>query len=291
MVGQAQSTGDVKGTGVGAPGAPAPGAIDALHVAPLRHEEASVLAAAVLDRFVAVLEGLSEEEWLAPTYCSEWRVREVVSHEAGGFESGLSFGNFRRSWVRIPPRGRALMDVVNAEQVSARAARTPAELLAEVRDVGPRAIAARRGLAGWVRALPIPLPPLGLRSAGYLTDDIYLRDNWIHTVDICHAAGRPLPIDAALDSRMVALLLRDLSARLTPALGTRAVVLNLTGAAGGAFRFGAQTAPSAVIEIDAIDFCLRTSERTTLEQALAQSRIVGDEALAAFLLKNSFILY
>ncbi len=170
------------------------------------HAEVRPLATALFDRFLTLLESLTPEEWQAPTYCTEWTVRDIVAHEAGGYESGTSFGAFRRTWLRLPERGRELVDTINAAQIRARAGRSPEELIAELRDVGPRAIAARGRLSTLVRTIPIPIPPMGICRTGYLTDQIYLRDAWIHTIDISHATDRPLRLNADVDGRIVALL-------------------------------------------------------------------------------------
>jgi uncharacterized protein (TIGR03083 family) len=255
------------------------------------------LTEAVFARFVALLETLAPDDWSAPTYCTEWTVRDIVAHETGGYESGTSFAAFRRQWFRLPERGRSLLDTVNADQIRARAGRTPAELIADLRDVGPRAIAARQRISPLVRSLPVPLPPLGVRRAGFLTDEIYLRDGWIHTVDICHATNRPLALIPDLDGRIVALVVRDLAPRLAKALaeGTAlaggTVAFDLGGPAGGCYRIGPAAAPGVTIRMDAVDFALRTSERITLEEALARSHVVGDSTLGRRALEHSFVLY
>jgi uncharacterized protein (TIGR03083 family) len=264
---------------------------EASRIQPLSHAEAGALAQAVFDRFVLVLERLEPDDWHAPTYCTEWTVRDIVAHETGGYESGTSFAAFRRQWFRLPERGRSLLDSVNAAQIRARAGRTPAELIAELRDVGPRALAARRTLSPLVRRLPMPVPPMGLRRVGFLTDDIYLRDGWIHTVDICHATNRPLALTAALDGRIVALVVQDLAPRLAKALAGATVAFDLGGPAGGCYRIGPAAAPDATIRMDAVDFALRTSERITVEQALARSQVAGDGSLARRALEHSFVLY
>ena len=264
---------------------------EAAQIAAIVHAEVRPLASALFDRFLALLESLTPEEWQAPTYCTEWTVRDIVAHEAGGYESGTSFGAFRRTWLRLPERGRPIVDTINAAQIRARAGRSPDELIAELRDVGPRAIAARGRLSALVRSIPIPIPPMGICRAGYLTDDIYLRDAWIHTIDISHATGRPLRLNADVDGRIVALLVRDLSLRLSRLLAGKAIVFDIGGPAGGSFRVGPSTPPSATIRMDAVDFGLRSSERISVDKALARSQLSGDIDLARFALEHSFILY
>src|SRR5712671_5886310 len=86
----------------------------------------------------------------------------------------------------------SLNDALNQIQVDDRGAATPADLLAELREVGPRAIATRKRLPAIVRAMRLPLPLLGVVPLGYLTDLIYTRDMWMHRLDICRVTGREM---------------------------------------------------------------------------------------------------
>lgn len=266
-------------------------AMEADAIAPLAHAEASLLAGAVFERFLALLETLAPDDWERPTYCSEWTVRDMVAHQAGAYESGTSLGAFARQWLRPPTGGRALLDSVNDRQIRGRAGLTPAELIAELQDVGPRAIAARSRLSPIVRSIPIPIPPLGLCRAGYLTDALYVRDTWIHAVDICHATGRPLALTPEPDGRFVALIVRDLAPRLAGALGGASVDFDLTGPAGGRYRIGTASAPAAMIRLDAVDFNLRASARITAAEALARSEVTGDAHLGRRALESVFVVY
>lgn len=263
--------------------------VDARRIAPLSHAEAGALASVELGRFLGLVETLGSEDWSRPTMCVDWSVRDIVAHQAGAYASGASFREFCRQWSQKSLPGREKIDAVNAFQLRERAGRSPAELLAELRDVGPRAIAARRRLSPLIRALRIPIPPLGLRPVSYLTDDLYLRDTWSHRVDICAATGQPLELTPGHDGRFTALIARDLDTRLAGQLGGRSVVYDLAGPAGGCFRIGRDSAPSATIELDAIDFHLLASERLAPDRV--GCRIVGDEALALLALRQTRVLY
>ncbi|HMQ30986.1 MAG TPA: maleylpyruvate isomerase family mycothiol-dependent enzyme [Chloroflexaceae bacterium] len=265
--------------------------IDSLTIAPLGHAEAGALARVELGRFLALLESLGPEEWERRTMCSAWSVRDILAHQAGAYSAGASFAEFRRQFSQKVPPGRELIDVVNALQIADRAGRAPAELLAELREMGPRAIAARQRLPWLLRHMPMPLPPLGLRPVGYLTDAVFLRDTWSHRVDVSYATGRPPLLSADHDGRFTALIVRDLAPRLAPRLGGATVLLELDGPAGGRFRLGRAAAPAATVALDAIDFHLRASARISAEQALARSRVSGDEALATRALQHTFVLY
>lgn len=265
--------------------------VDARAITPLSHAEAGALARVELQRFLELLEALGPEDWERPTMCTAWSVRDILAHQAGAYCGGASFAEFRRQMSQKVPPGRELIDVVNASQIAERAGRTPDELLAELRQVGPRAVAARQRLPWLLRQLPIPLPPLGRRPLGYLTDAVYLRDTWSHRVDVSRATGRPLLLTAGHDGRFTALIVRDLAPRLASRLDGATLVLDLHGPAGGRFRIGPAASAAATIAMDAIDFHLRASERITAEQARTRSQVSGDEALAARALQHTFVLY
>jgi uncharacterized protein (TIGR03083 family) len=260
-------------------------------IAPLSHVEAGALARVELERFLQLLDALGPEDWECPTMCTAWSVRDILAHQAGAYCAGASFAELRRQFGQKVPPGCEMIDVVNASQIAERAGRTPAELLAELREVGPRAIAARQRMPWLLRNLTLPIPGLGWCRLRYLTDEVFLRDTWSHRVDVSHATGRPLLLTPEHDGRFTALIARDLAQRLTTKLRGAAVLFDLDGPAGGRFRMGQATNPTATITMDAIDFHLRVSARITAEQALMRGRVRGDEALAAEVLQHSFVPY
>lgn len=265
--------------------------LDAEAIAPLSHIEAGFMARIELDRFLQMLETLGPEEWGRPTMCTAWSVRDILAHQAGAYCAGASFAELRRQFSQKVPPGREMIDVVNALQIAERAGRTPAELLAELREVGPRAIATRQRIPWLLRNIPLPIPGLGWCRLRYLTDEIFLRDTWSHRVDIGYATGSPLLLTPEHDGRFTALIGRDLAQRLIPKLHGSTVLFDLEGEAGGRFRMGQGSNPAATIAMDAIDFHLRVSARITAEQALARSRVDGDAALAADVLQHIFVPY
>jgi hypothetical protein len=94
-------------------------------------------------------------------------------------------------------------------------------LIAELRRVGPRAIATRHRLPALLRALRLPLPTLGVVRVDYPTGTIYTRDMWIHRFDICRATGRPTSVARERDGRVLALAVRDLARSLPKTPGGR----------------------------------------------------------------------
>lgn len=264
---------------------------DAGQIRPLAHAEARYLAAAVLARFLTLLESLAPEEWNAPTYCSGWSVRDVVAHQAGAYASGVSYARFLGQWIRLPERGRSILDTVNGLQIRQRQKQSTSALIAELREMGPRAIEARSKIGPLLRSIPIPIPPLGLRPTGYLTDELYIRDTWIHTIDVCHATGRRMSLAAEPDRRIVELIVRDLAQRLPGALAGATVALDLTGPAGGQYRIGPSAAPGATLRMDTVEFNVRASSRISAQEAMARTQVIGDVELAARALQHASVVY
>jgi uncharacterized protein (TIGR03083 family) len=265
--------------------------LDTRTIAPLSHAEAGALARIELERFLELLASLGPEDWERPTMCTAWSVRDILAHQAGAYSAGASFAELRHQFSQKVPPGCEMIDVVNALQIAERAGRTPAELLTELREVGPRAVAARQRIPWLLRNVPLPIPGLGWCRLRYLTDEIFLRDTWSHRVDVSYATGRPLLLTREHDGRFTALIGRDLARRLIPKLKGASVLFDLDGPAGGRFQMGQASIPATTIAMDAIDFHLRVSARISAEQALTRSRVGGDAVLAADVLQQIFVPY
>lgn len=263
----------------------------------LGHAEAARLAAAELDRFIALLETLEGADWDQPTYCTLWDVKEIAAHQAGSLKGWSSRPAFfaQSSKANIGPyrdKGLNLLDAMNQYMVDSRAEHSPADLIAEIRDIGPRAVACRADLPALVRGIPIYSKDLGgWRKVGYLTDTIYSRDMWMHRVDICRATGREFVQTPEHDGRMVALVVRDYGTSSLPDLGGQSIRLELTGPAGGSWIVGKGRPPAATIRMDALDFAVLVSGRMSSEDARAQSlvEVEGDTALAHRVLDTSWV--
>jgi uncharacterized protein (TIGR03083 family) len=149
---------------------------------------------------------------------------------------------------------------MNAVQVAKRATASPADLVAALADVAPRAVRARRRIPAPIRALRVPFgPPLGVRSVGYLMGCIYTRDAWMHRIDLARATGAPLELTPEHDGRLVA----DVVAEWARVHG-QPYRLVLTGPAGGTFGEGGPE-----LELDAVQFCRVVSGRAPGEGLLA----------------------
>lgn len=207
-------------------------------------------------RLIVLLEGLEPDAWTLPTDCDGWAVRDVVAHLVGAGEWPAKV----RELLRQMREGRRLLpdedgvDGMNAVQVRERADHPPARLLADLRDVAPRAVRARARLPRLIRALPMRFgPPLGTKPLGYLTDRILTRDAWLHRVDLSRATGRHLELTADHDAPLVADVVAEWAA-----LHGEPFDLTLTGTAGGRWRHGEG---GARLEVDAVEFCRILSGR------------------------------
>lgn len=270
---------------------------DATSIPPLSHREAASLAQAELDRFLGFLETLSEDDWTRPTACTLWNVRQMVAHKAGSEAGFARWSEFKRQYIspsaQRPYRkaGFSMLDTINQIHVDDRANRSPAELLAELREVGPRAIATRQRLPALLRAIRMPMPVLGFVRIDYLTDQIYSRDMWMHRLDIARATGRPMELTAEHDGRIVALVVRDLAGRVRNKLAGTSVVFDLDGPAGGRWRIGQDPRPDATLQMDTLDFACLASDRFTAADFQAQGLVVitGDRRIGEQALERTSV--
>jgi len=119
--------------------------------------------------FVDTLEGLTPDQWLAPSLCSEWRVVDVAAHLAWAPVLGLGAG--AAAMVR---HGFSLNRMI-ARSAVGWSERGPDAILAQLRDD------ARTG------ATPIGMPPVAA-----------LADAVVHGLDVRRPLGLPgqAPVEA-----------------------------------------------------------------------------------------------
>lgn len=162
------------------------------------------LARAERLEFADLLEGLTPDQWSAPTLCEHWRVRDVVAHILS--YEGLPPAALARRFAA----GRLRTDRINALAVAALAGTSPDELVAMLRRHAT---------------------PTGL-GAGF-GGRIALTDNMIHQQDVRRPLGLPRVVAAdrlrvALDFARWAPLIRG----AWRARGVRLVADDLDWAAG-----------------------------------------------------------
>jgi uncharacterized protein (TIGR03083 family) len=270
-------------------------------VAALSHREATAMAAEELRRFLTLLDSLELADWDQPTACTLWTVKDIASHQAAHVSGTTSIGAFigQQNPRLLRPyrqRGLSMLDAWNQSQVDLRRALPGEAIAAEIRDGGARSLRMRDRLPAFIRGPRLPLPDMDQsRSLGYLFDVIYTRDMWMHRYDICLATGRNMALDSGHDSRIVALIVRDLAEKSRKALGGRSALLRLTGPAGGTWALGSDQPDTALVEMDVLLFCSLTSGRITADEALASADITlsGDRGFARELVQfcDNRVLY
>ena len=253
-------------------------------------DEAHRLMTEALERLLRLLESLDADDWSKPTPCTAWNVHDMAAHQAGGYASGVSYREMLRQYARLPKRGQLPEDAINALQVGERKKTTPAELIAELKRVGPAAIhhwAYGFNAIKWIGA---PHPVGGFISLRYLMWVTHSRDTWMHRLDICRATNRPFEQTREHDGRIVELVVLDVAKKLNKRLNDRAIALTLTGMAGGAWRIG-KGDPAAEMEMDALDFNIFVSGRYSFEEGMKHARISGEKALLESAFKGLLVLY
>jgi uncharacterized protein (TIGR03083 family) len=214
--------------------------------------EARVLAEEEFRRFAALCGSFMDDEWLMPTDCVGWTVRDVALHVLGSADAQASVKEFLHQFVRGIPVNRQIeshhwVDGINELQIRERRTLSNDELVAQLVAVGPNAVAGRWRTPAPVRHLPLPIgPPVGWTGLWYLLDVGFTRDVWAHRIDLCEATGRPMEPTPEHDGRLVA----DLVGEWATVYG-HSFELVLDGPAGGTFSQGVG---GEHVEMDAIQF-------------------------------------
>ena len=253
-------------------------------------DEAHRLLTTALSRFLTLIESLHADDWSKPTACTAWNVHDMVAHQAGGYASGTSYKEMIRQYTSKTKPGQLPEDAINALQVGERANKTPAELIAELKQVGE--IAARNWAYGFnaIKWIATPHPVGGFMSIRHLMWIIHSRDTWMHRLDICRATDRPFEQTREHDGRIVELVVLDTAKKLAKKLNSKAILLSLTGVAGGEWQIGNGEAVSS-LEMDALDFNIFVSGRSSYEEGMKHVNISGDKKLAEFAFKDLLVLY
>ena len=232
--------------------------------APMKHNriergEARALAEEEFVRFADVVESLTPDEWARPTDCTGWDVRTIALHVLGSADAQASMKEFAHQFRRGMPLNKQIdshhwVDGLNELQIRERAHLSNDELVAQLRNVGPKAVKGRWRTPLPARYLPVPFgPPIGWAPLKYLLDVGFTRDVWAHRIDIHTAIDRPMNLTADHDGRLVA----DIVAEWASIHG-QPFELVLEGAAGGKFTQGVD---GERIELDALDFVRTLSGR------------------------------
>jgi uncharacterized protein (TIGR03083 family) len=226
---------------------------DVSTIAPIKHDEAMDLQATELERAIALLRSLDNEDWSIQTVCPDWDVRQMWLHVLGACEAGASMRENAHQMLagrkRRKDLGVSLEAGLSGVQVAEREALSPDELIDRLVVVAPKTIKGRARTPRPMRAMKIAIdaPVVEKWSLGYLIDTIYLRDAWMHRVDTARATGHDLVLTSEHDGRIVADVVAEWALR-----HGQPFTLELTGPAGGSFTAGAGDEPTV---IDAVEFC------------------------------------
>jgi uncharacterized protein (TIGR03083 family) len=221
--------------------------------------EARVLAEEEFTRFADLVASLTPDEWEAPTDCVGWDVRKMVLHVLGSGDAQASVREFAHQLRRGLPLNKEIdshhwVDGLNELQVRERAHLSSAEIVAQVGAIGPKAVKGRWGTPPPARYLPLSFgPPIGWAPLKYLLDVGFTRDVWAHRMDLHAAIGRPMPLTADHDGRLVADIVVEFAA-----VHGQPFELVLDGPAGGKFTQGVA---GERVEIGALEFIRTLSGR------------------------------
>lgn len=245
---------------------------------------------AELERFIGLVETLRLEDWARPTACTAWTVRDILAHQAGGYASGTGYKEMIRQYSHMPKSGQLPEDAINENQLSERIGKSPLELIAELKTVGP--IAAQKWAYQFqlIKMIAIPHRTAGSMTLRHLMWVIHSRDTWMHRLDISRATGRQFEQTAEHDGRIAALVMLDVAKAISRKLDGKSIAFDLTGTAGGNWIIG-NGDPAAAIRMDILDFNIFASGRIPYEQAHRVATITGNIAFAERVLKNLLILF
>ena len=253
-------------------------------------DEAYSLLQTELARFLALVDELDTEDWHKPTACSEWTVRDMLAHQAGGYANGTSYKEMFRQFSKKPKPGQLPEDAANEFQLLERADKSPTELIAELRRVGPAASQNWAYRFRFAKLVTIPHPVAGKFSIRHLMLVIHSRDTWMHRLDICRTAGRDFEQTREHDGRIAELVMLDVADTLARKFNGPALVFDLIGIAGGTWKIG-KGEPAATIRMDVLEFNIFASGRNTYEVARPMMTIAGNVAVAEEALKNILVVY
>ncbi len=231
--------------------------------------------------WVELLRSLDPGGWDRPTVCAGWDVADVVGHLCGQAEEML------KPWVYLARNRRArrrypdvapLLDAHNLVQADDRRGTPPATLIADFERLWTRASRLILRTPGPVRAIKVPCPGLPYRffdrlALGYAGDVLLPRDLWTHRDDVSQALGRTFD-PGAHGTEIVAQVLLDLE--VAEVWTGPAVLLQLTGRAGGCWRLGSGE-PVATVRTDAVALMRSISGRL---DDLSVEPVAGEASMA-----------
>ncbi|MEA2453443.1 MAG: hypothetical protein QOG04_2153 [Actinomycetota bacterium] len=235
------------------------------------HAEWLKLGEEVDKSFLETLRSLSEEEWAAPTECSPWTVKDMMAHILGWAEATMSPRELTRQTIAgfktKGAHGGVWLDATNQSQIDTRAPMSIDEVIARFVEITPGYHKTRTRYGLMTGLFPMKEPFSGTWvPMRFLFDTIFVRDHFMHHVDICTATGRMMPVGDA-EIRIAHDAFREWSDK-----AKASVTLELSGPAGGTFTRGTG---ETSISGDAIDLC-----RVLAGRRCDKFEVDGDEEAA-----------
>ncbi len=224
-------------------------------------DAAMALAATEYDRVAALLDQLEPAQWAAPTDCPSWDVRAMAGHMLGMAQMVATQAEMERQQIAsheaAAQSGTSALDALTALQVEQNADLDTADLVRQMRTVGPQAASSRRQTPAEVRdSTMAEMQDVGGTlepwTFGYLLGIILTRDPFMHRIDIARATGVPLALAPGHEGVLVDDVVREWDGR-----HGRPFSLELTGVAGGHWGSGG----GDHISMDALEFCRTLSGR------------------------------
>jgi uncharacterized protein (TIGR03083 family) len=232
-------------------------AIDVTAIETLTHHEAMRLQAEELKRTLTLLGSLGDTDWREATDCPDWDIQAMYQHVLGACEAGASIRENIHQLYRArsyrKSHGGPLEAALSAVQVRERAALGPVQIVERLTAVAPKTVRGRSRTPTLLRnyaKLTVDGPVHETWQLGYLIDTIYLRDLWMHRVDVAHALDRPLELSADHDGRIIADVVSEWARR-----HGKDFVLDLTGIAGATYSRQSDLPDVEHASLDAVEFC------------------------------------
>lgn len=257
---------------------------------------------AVWDSIDALLDGLPEGDWLAPTPLPGWDVKAVVSHMIGT-ESFLAGIAAPQPDIDVSALDHVRNDIgaMNECWVRHLSGESGAEVLARFRDITADRRKALTSMSDedWNA---VTVTPVGPESYGRFMR-VRAFDCWMHEQDIREALARPSS-DSELDSMAAELSLDEIASTMGYVVGKRGkapdgsrVLFELTGPVGRDIRvhvdgraqvvddFGGRE-PTATIRLDGLQFTRLSGGRPMCPARAQDVEVGGDQDVANRVVEN-----
>jgi uncharacterized protein (TIGR03083 family) len=255
--------------------------------------------------FTAMLRGLDPAQWMMPTVCPGWDVKDVAAHVLGDHIGRLSRHRDGYSALRLRDGEAfpAFLDRINGEWVTGARRLSPRLLIEQLQAAGaqvaefwqtvdPAALGEAVSWAGPERA------PVWLDAARDFSE------YWTHHQQICDAIGQAGLMSPGYVGPVIDTFMRALPHTLLNVTAPEGATLQMTVTGPGAGEWACTRGsgrwslhrhqhpdPSAQIELDTDTAWRLCSRGITPEQAASHAGIRGDQQLAMAALQIVSIIW